>query len=123
MKRSTLIVIVLSALIVAVLLSRGACRPRGLTIEQIVQRRIADVSSKPYIDKRLEQEAEVLAVFDDIPDSQLVRVVVRRIDDRMILGVLSTKHTQLAPGQQVQLVSIEYKQTEFHITGIFYIKE
>ncbi|HEY4481288.1 MAG TPA: hypothetical protein VI489_00375 [Candidatus Brocadiaceae bacterium] len=93
----------------------------GLTLGQIIQRRVENVSSPPHIDED-EYKARVMAVVEDIPNSQLVRVVVKR-DDGMVLGVLSTKHTQLTVGQTVLLASAEYKQTEFHITGIFYIKE
>ncbi|OGZ44611.1 MAG: hypothetical protein A3J55_01735 [Candidatus Ryanbacteria bacterium RIFCSPHIGHO2_02_FULL_45_17b] len=100
--------------------------PGRLTTEQIVQRRIADVSTKPYVGRGRpsEQEnAKVLAIFEDIPNSQLVRVVVERVDDGMILSVLSTKHTAIVPGQRVQLVHVQYRETEFYLTSVFYIKE
>src|SRR3989338_1823026 len=71
----------------------------GLTPEQIVQRHVADVSASPYIEEREDSVAEILAVLEDVPNSQLVRVVVRRLADRQILGVLSTKATPLTVGQ------------------------
>lgn len=93
------------------------------TEEEILQRRLEAVSRPSYIEEKTDDSYEVMAVIDDMSNSGLVRVAVKRLNDGQILGVLDAKCSQITKGDRVHLISVDYMQTEMYTTQVFYVKK
>ena len=108
-------------LTVSVLLSTvaGGCSD-GSTPEQIKERRLADISRPPYIG--FIRDGKVLTILDDIPEAEIVRVVVQR-DDGLILSVLHPRSLAPKENTRINVVAMDYMSSEYYWATGFYLKK